>query len=109
MATLALRSVFLPVIEMSYSVPVVLVLLLGGLLYFDGRTSLGTVAAAVLYLRQLVGPLDSILLWIEQLQSSSASFARVEGLAAIPAPPPPTTRSPAGDQIEITGVRYAYE
>jgi ABC-type multidrug transport system fused ATPase/permease subunit len=63
----------------------------------------------VLYLRQLVGPLDSILIWIEQLQSSSASFARVEGLATVPAAPPVASRSPADDRIEISGVRYAYD
>ncbi|MFF5288650.1 ABC transporter ATP-binding protein [Paractinoplanes globisporus] len=108
MATLALRSVFFPLVETSYAVPAVLVLLLGGLLYLDGQVSLGTVGAAVLYLRQLVGPLDSILIWIEQLQSSSASFARVEGIAAIPAPPPSATESPRDDRIEVVGVRYAY-
>jgi ABC-type multidrug transport system fused ATPase/permease subunit len=109
LATLALRTVFFPVVEMSYAVPVVLVLLVGGLLYIDGQVSLGTVGAAVLYLRQLVGPLDSILIWIEQLQSSSASFARVEGLAAIPAAAPAVTRPPRDDRIEVSGVRYAYD
>jgi ABC-type multidrug transport system fused ATPase/permease subunit len=109
LATLGLRSVYFPLVETSYAVPVVLVLLLGGLLYLDGRITLGTVGAAVLYQRQLVGPLDSILIWIEQLQSSSASFARVDGLAAVPAAPPAATRTPAGDRIEVTGVRYAYD
>jgi ABC-type multidrug transport system fused ATPase/permease subunit len=107
--TLSLRTVFFPLVEISYAVPSVLVLVLGGLLYFDGRVSLGTVGAAVLYLRQLIGPLDSIMIWIEQLQSSSASFARIEGLAAIPAAHPVRSRSPVGDRIEITGVRYAYD
>ncbi len=109
LATLALRNVFFPLAETSYSVPTVLVLSLGGVLYFGDHVSLGTVGAAVLYLRQLVGPLDSILIWIESLQSSSASFARVEGIAAVPAPPPVTTRLPRGDQLEISDVRYAYD
>jgi ABC-type multidrug transport system fused ATPase/permease subunit len=109
LATLALRSVFFPLVETSYAVPGVLVLLIGGGLYAGGRVTLGTVAAAVLYLRQLIGPLDSILIWIEQLQSSSASFARVEGLAAVRSGPPPDTRMPDGDRIEVTGVRYAYD
>jgi ABC-type multidrug transport system fused ATPase/permease subunit len=109
LATLALRTVFFPLVETSYAVPSVLVLLLGGLLYIDGRVSLGTVVAAVLYLRQLVGPLDSILIWIEQLQSSSASFARVEGLATIPAAPPAVTHPPRDDRIEVRSVRYAYD
>jgi ABC-type multidrug transport system fused ATPase/permease subunit len=109
LATLALRSVFFPLAETSYAVPTVLVLTLGGFLYFGDHVSLGTVGAAVLYLRQLVGPLDALLIWIESLQSSSASFARVEGLAAVPAPPPATTETPRGDQLEIRGVRYAYD
>ncbi len=109
LATLALRSVFFPLAETSYAVPTVLVLGLGGVLYFGDHVSLGTVGAAVLYLRQLTGPLDALLIWIESLQSSSASFARVEGLAAVPAPPPATTRTPRGDQLEISGVRYAYD
>jgi ABC-type multidrug transport system fused ATPase/permease subunit len=109
LATLRLRSVFFPLVELSYVVPVVLVLLVGGRLYFTGSVTLGTVAAAVLYLRQLVGPLDTIMLWIEQLQSSGAAFARVEGLAAVPADQTRPARSPDGDRIEVRGVRYAYD
>ena len=109
LATLRLRSVFFPSVEISYAVPSVLVLLIGGWLFFEGRVTLGTVSAAVLYLRQLVGPLDMILIWIESLQSSSASFARIEGLAAVPAAPPSATTLPTDDRIEISGVRYAYD
>ncbi|MEV6848203.1 ABC transporter ATP-binding protein [Actinoplanes sp. NPDC051411] len=108
LATLRLRSVYFPVTEGSYNVPVVFVLLVGGLLYFDGRVTLGTVAAATLYLRQLVGPMDTMLIWLEQLQSSSASFARIEGLAAVPPGPVSSSSLPADDRISVEGVRYAY-
>ncbi|MEU7871929.1 ABC transporter ATP-binding protein [Dactylosporangium sp. NPDC049140] len=108
LATLRLRSVYFPAAEGSYNVPVVLVLLIGGLLYRDDRVTLGTVVAATLYLRQLIGPMDTILIWLEQLQSSSASFARVEGLAVVPADPVTATAVPDGDRIEVRGVRYAY-
>jgi ABC-type multidrug transport system fused ATPase/permease subunit len=109
LATLRLRTVFFPLAELSYVLPIVLVLLLGGYLYLRGSISLGTAGAAVLYLRQLVGPIDTILLSIEQLQSSSASFARVEGLAVVPVRETDATHLPAGDRIEVRGVRYAYE
>jgi ATP-binding cassette subfamily C protein len=46
---------------------------------------------------------------VEQLQSSGASFARVEGLARARRTAPAASRSPAGDRIDVTGVRYAYE
>ncbi|MEU4693501.1 ABC transporter ATP-binding protein [Actinoplanes sp. NPDC023714] len=108
LATLALRTVFFPIVESSYVMPTVLALLVGGFFYIDGRVTLGTVAAAVLYLRQLVNPLDTILIWVEQLQSSIASFARVEGLGSVPLNTTFPEMSPEGDRIEVRGVRYAY-
>jgi ABC-type multidrug transport system fused ATPase/permease subunit len=107
--TLGLRTVYFPLVEGEYNVPIVLVLLLGGGLYFRGTVTLGVVAASVLYVQQVIGPLDSILIWLEQLQSSGASFARVEGLAAVPRGETDATRLPDGDRIEVAGVRYAYD
>ncbi|MGW4463567.1 ABC transporter ATP-binding protein [Micromonospora sp. NPDC004704] len=109
MRTLFLRSVLFPGTDISQTLPVVGVLLLGGLLYGRGEVSLGTVVTAALYLRQMTSPLDTILVWVEQLQSSGASFARVEGLDRIARPAPPTYAEPADDRIEVTGVHYAYD
>jgi ATP-binding cassette subfamily C protein len=107
--TLFLRSVLFPAVDVSYVVPVVAVLLVGGALYIHGALALGAVAASALYLRQLAVPLDAILIWLEQLQSSGASFARVEGLTAIPRAVVTARSAPADDRIEVRGVRYAYE
>ncbi|MEV0253397.1 ABC transporter ATP-binding protein [Streptomyces sp. NPDC050732] len=110
--TLFLRSVLFPSIDIAYTVPVVAVLLLGGILHDQGSVSLGTVVASVLYLQQLSQPLDTILQQVEQLQSSGASFARVEGLAAAPTGPTPPLLphdgAPEDDRIEVNGVRFAY-
>ncbi|MFJ2554332.1 MULTISPECIES: ABC transporter ATP-binding protein [unclassified Streptomyces] len=123
--TLFLRSVLFPAVDASYIVPVVAVLLAGGALHDHGAVSLGAVVACALYMRQLDQPLDEILRWVEQMQSSGASFARVEGLARTPGEkdgsgnrPPgdrptgsraPRPRVPADDRIEVAGVRYAYD
>ncbi|MFJ8509603.1 ABC transporter ATP-binding protein [Streptomyces avermitilis] len=107
--TLYLRTVFFLVVEVSYIVPVAGVLLIGGALHARGAMSLGAVVAAALYLHQLAEPLDQILMRIEQLQSGGASFARVEGLARAPRSGPAGSAAPAGDRIDVTGVRYAYE
>ncbi len=135
--TLRLRTVFFPVVEVSYVLPVAAVLLIGGVLAARGALSVGAVVAAALYFQQLTGPLDEILMRVEQLQSSGASYARVEGLARVPRTPSqagaprtpsqpgaPRTPSqagapetaaeagppvPAGDRIDVTGARYAYE
>ncbi|MFD8389941.1 ABC transporter transmembrane domain-containing protein [Streptomyces sp. NPDC059680] len=96
--TLFLRTVFFPAVEVTYTVPVVGVLLLGGWLHQRGTIGVGAVVAAALYLRQFTEPLDQILMRVEQLQSSSASFARVEGLAqAPPGKPTGTAPPPCGD------------
>ncbi|MFJ9590377.1 ABC transporter ATP-binding protein [Streptomyces acidicola] len=109
MRTLFLRNVFFPAVEISYEIPVVAVLLVGGALHAGGGMSLGTVVTAALYLRQLSEPLDLLLQRVEQLQSSSASFARVEGLAGAPRTGSDRSPAPAGDRIDVTGVRYAYD
>jgi ATP-binding cassette subfamily C protein len=74
-----------------------------------GAGELGAVVSCALYLRQLSAPLDVILQRMENLQSSQASFARVEGLAAAPGAPAPGGPAPDGDLIEVSGVRYAYD
>ncbi|MFJ1597502.1 ABC transporter ATP-binding protein [Streptomyces sp. NPDC088261] len=107
--TLFLRSVLFPAVDVSYVVPVVAVLLVGGALLDRGAVSLGTVVSCALYLRQLDTPMDTILRWVDQLQSSGASFARVEGLGQEPPADPAPGRVPAGDLIEVTGARYAYD
>ena len=106
--TLYLRSVFFPSVEVSYIIPITGILIVGGLLHTHGAMSLGSVVAAALYLNQLVNPLDQILVRVEQLQSASASFARVEGLARAPRATGAKVLSPAGDRIDVTGVRYSY-
>ncbi|MEU1012903.1 ABC transporter ATP-binding protein [Streptomyces sp. NPDC005890] len=109
--TLWLRSVFFPAVDVTYTVPVAGVLLLGGWLHARGAVGVGAVVAAALYLRQFTEPLDQLLMRVEQLQSSGASFARVEGLAQAPRGKGDDGASPvpADDRIEVRGVRYAYE
>ncbi|MFF8402064.1 ABC transporter ATP-binding protein [Streptomyces sp. NPDC014846] len=108
--TLFLRTVFFPAVEVTYTVPVAGVLLFGGWLHARGGVGVGAVVAAALYLRQFTEPLDQILMRVEQLQSSGASFARVEGLARAPrGDAGGGSPVPVDDRIDVRGVRYAYE
>ncbi|TDE94916.1 ABC transporter ATP-binding protein [Occultella glacieicola] len=107
--TLRLRTVLFPTIDVSTALAVGAVFCVGGLLYLDQAISLGAVVAATLYLRQLSGPIDTIMIWVETLQSSLASFARVEGLGAeSERTPAPSAPSPVDERIVITDVYYAY-
>lgn len=111
--TLRLRSVFFPTIDASTALAVGAAFGVGGLLYLDHQLSLGTVVAVVLYLRQLTTPIDTILVWVETLQSSAASFARIEGLASSAEPArrsaEDVTVVPTNQDIVVTDVRYAYD
>jgi ABC-type multidrug transport system fused ATPase/permease subunit len=111
LGALWLRTVLFPWSEVSLALPVVGVLLVGGALYANELVSLGVVVTAAIYLRQLVGPLDTLMLWIEQLQGAGASYARVEGLADLPDEEPLLTaqgQTPVGDRIRVTNAHYSY-
>ncbi|MEU9190575.1 ABC transporter ATP-binding protein [Streptomyces sp. NPDC048484] len=109
MYTLYLRCVFFLAVEVSYLLPVTVVLIVGGALHARGAMSLGAVVAAALFLRQLESPLDTVLMRVEQLQSSGASFARVEGLGRAPRAVPSGSPAPADDRIDVRRVRYSYD
>lgn len=107
--TLWLRTVLFPSFDVSCALPVVGVLLVGGALHANGVVSVGAVVAATVYMRQLVGPLDTLTVWVEQLQGAIASYTRIEGLAEVPREEPMPAASPEDDRIEVTGVSFAYD
>lgn len=109
--TLFLRTVFYPSVDVSCVIPVVLVLLAGMALVQRDVTSLGSVVAVALYMQQLAQPVATTLEWIEQTQSSIASFARVEGIgSAVPdRHHDPAAPAPVDDRIEAREVYYAYD
>jgi ATP-binding cassette subfamily C protein len=108
MRSLRLRLALFPTVDASYVLPLAGILLIGGALYDHGEIALGAVVASTIYMRQLVGPLDTILLWIQTLQNAAVSYARVEGLAAAPQAQASTREIPQGDRIEVADVRFAY-
>ncbi|MEV6559539.1 ABC transporter ATP-binding protein [Nocardia sp. NPDC051756] len=109
LATLRLRTVLFPTLDVSYVLPLVAVLLIGGVLHSRGAVSLGTIVAAALYLRQLVDPLDTVMLWVDGVQTAVASYARLEGLASAPTAKPAASAEPADNRIHLADVRYAYD
>ncbi|MFD0683319.1 ABC transporter ATP-binding protein [Actinomadura fibrosa] len=106
--TLRLRMVLLPVIEIGFVLPVAATLLVGGLLYVHGHASLAQVTAATLYVQQLIGPIETLLNWLDELQLGGASLARLLGVGEVPPDRTPNGRRPPGERITARGVRYAY-
>ncbi len=106
--TLSLRTVWFPVTEFSYLLPVVGTLLLGGVFAIHGWATLGQVTAATLYVQQLIDPLDRLLSWLDELQVGTASLARILGVSQVPADRMATGVEPDGDELTLTDVRYSY-
>ncbi|WFE25059.1 ABC transporter ATP-binding protein [Solwaraspora sp. WMMD791] len=111
--TLWLRTVWFPVIEISYVVPVVATLVVGGWCYLRGWVTLGQVTAAVLYVQMLTDPLDRLLNWLDELQLGAASLARILGVAQAgpPARTAPTGSpavAPTSEPVAARDVRFSY-
>jgi ABC-type multidrug transport system fused ATPase/permease subunit len=106
--TLFLRTVWLPVAEVGYVVPVVATLVIGGWFYIEGWVTLGEVTAATLYVQQLVDPVDRLLSWLDELQVGGASMARLLGVSGLPDDRVPAATSPTDRRLAARDVRYAY-
>jgi ABC-type multidrug transport system fused ATPase/permease subunit len=106
--TLFLRTVFWPVVEFGYVLPVVVTLVAGGWLYLHGKVTLGQVTAAVLYAQMLVNPLDQLLSWLDEVQVGAASLARLLGIAYVAEPETVAAAEPDGARIDVTDVRFSY-
>ena len=105
-----LRTVWFPVVDVGYVLPVVSTLLVGGWLYAHGVVTLGHLTTAVVYVQILVDPLDRLLSWLDELQIGAASLARLLGVAvADPAESPAgSATEPDGTRLKVAGVHFSY-
>ncbi|MEU0538993.1 ABC transporter ATP-binding protein [Nocardia sp. NPDC005978] len=112
LSTLRLRTRLFPVVEIACALPVVGVLVLGGWLHRNDMIALGTVVAAALYLQRLIDPLNLFMMWLDQIQSATAAFARIEGVALARSPGADPVSSaatePADARIVCADVHFAY-
>ncbi|MEU9968711.1 ABC transporter ATP-binding protein [Streptomyces malaysiensis] len=118
--TIGLLTVFLPIVDTAYVLPVAATLVLGGLFALHGMVSLAAVTAATLYVQQLLGPVDTVLYCLGDLQAGAASLARLRGVHRAPASGAPAPGADASGTdasavaaarhrgLALRGVRYAY-
>jgi ABC-type multidrug transport system fused ATPase/permease subunit len=117
--TLRLRNIFLPLCDASYALPVAAMLIIGGTFYLHGLVSLAAITAATLYAVQLLSPVDQLMYWANELQSSGAALARLLGIARFresasaldeaPSDGRGTAIQPRRADIEVRDLRYAYQ
>ncbi|MDI1460313.1 ABC transporter ATP-binding protein [Catellatospora sp. KI3] len=107
-ATLNLRTVFWPIVDLGFSLPVVSTLFFGGWAYARGWVELGQVVTAVFLVQQLIEPIDRLLGWADELQVGAASLARLLGVAEIGDDRVVTGARPDSERLTAVDVRYAY-
>lgn len=111
LATVRLSSRFFPKVELSGVLSSVAVLLSGALMVSAHMTTVGTVAAFVLYLANLFNAITSLSALFDLLQSSGAALSTVLRLLAVEPvmvdPERPTPLPPSG-ALEMDGVHFAY-
>jgi ATP-binding cassette, subfamily B, bacterial len=111
--TIGLASFFFPGIEFLGTAATVVVLGVGGRRVLAGDLEIGTLAAFLLYLRNLFDPVQQLSELYDSFQSATAGAERVGAVleerpsvreAADPVPLP----DPSGE-VRLEGVRFAYD
>lgn len=105
---LTLRNILFAVMDMAFSLPRVLTLVVGALLYTQGGATLGQITTAMLFIEIFYGPFDRLVGTVDRLQVGVASTTRLLGIAEVPADREPGTGRPRGDRLLGRGLRYAY-
>jgi ABC-type multidrug transport system fused ATPase/permease subunit len=106
--TLGLRLRWFPAVVFGYSVPTAGAVVWGGWLAIHGHITAGVATAVTLYIQQMVGPLDELLGWLDEIQVGATSLARVIGVGEVPPDRVASGARPDGTDLEVDRVRYAY-
>ena len=108
---IAISARYFPVVEISTVVTTAAVVGIGGVLVHQHRTTLGTVAAFVLYLSYLFDPIQQLSQLFNLVQSSGAALAKLFGLLdtrSAVQERPGAVDLPARGTIEVRDVGFAY-
>jgi ABC-type multidrug transport system fused ATPase/permease subunit len=103
-----MRVVLVGCLGLAVLIPVLLMALVGAWAIGAGWTTLGVVTTMTLYAYQLRGPVWEVTFWVDQIQSSEASLARIFGVDLVDPDREPTDARPSGREMRVRGVRYAY-
>ncbi|WP_159795987.1 ABC transporter ATP-binding protein [Puerhibacterium puerhi] len=107
-ATLNLRSVLFPSVDLTFVLAPISVLVWGGWLAAQGSVSVGTVTAIVMYTMQLTGPVWNLIFWLDEIQVAATSLSRIIGVRLVAPDREAGDAVPASETVTARGVRYAY-
>lgn len=105
---LFLRNILFAIMDAAFSLPRVITLGLGAVMYSQDVVSLGQITTAMLYIETFYGPFDRLIGTIDRLQVGIASTTRLLGIAEVPRDREPSNEQPADSQLIGEDLRYAY-
>ncbi|MFJ3583494.1 ABC transporter ATP-binding protein [Streptomyces sp. NPDC090127] len=106
--TLFLRSVLFPVINLTHTLVLSGVLLLGGVFVLQGWIDVGQLTTGALLAQMLVEPVGIILRWYDELQVAQVSLARLVGVRDIEPDAGDGEVRPEGRDVRADEVRFGY-
>ena len=112
MRSIRLFGTFEPGLMAVASVRVALVLLWGGIRVADGSILIGTLLAAVLYVRNFFSPMQEVAFFLNSYQSATAALEKVSGVLeeepTVPDPVKPVDLWKARGHIRFEDVEFGY-
>ena len=106
--TMTLRNVLFAIVDSSFQLPLVGVVLLGVWGHAEGWVSVGQITTAALYVAQLQGPLDRVIAVLDHLQLGIVSTARLIGVAQLEDDRTPQEAEPNGVKLTGSALRFGY-
>ncbi|MCZ4099766.1 ABC transporter ATP-binding protein [Streptomyces sp. H39-C1] len=106
--TMWLRSVLFPVINLTHTLILASVLMIGGTFALHGWVSVGELTTGALYAQMLVDPVNLILRWYDELQVAQVSLARLVGVREVEEHESDEHVIPDGRDMHADEVRFGY-
>ena len=107
-ATLRLRTILFPGVDLAFVLAPVAVLVWGGHLASTGHVTLGAVTTIVLYAFQVTGPVWELIYWVDEIQVATTALARIVGVRLVETDRVATDARPADERVSTHALRYAY-
>lgn len=106
--TMWLRTVWFPSVDATYGLGLLATLLVGGLYTLWGWIDAGQLTTGVLYAQAVMGPVDQLLRWYDELQIGQASLARLVGVREVPDQETDPHAHPVDRQMAASQVGFGY-
>ncbi len=106
--TLYLRMVLFPVINMTHTVALAAVLVIGGGFAIQGWLTVGALTTGALYIQMLVEPINMLIRWYDELQVAQVSLARLVGVREVEEAAASDQAEPEGRTVLADDVRFGY-